>query len=140
MKHTLISPARIGIVDDHAACREAWQILCEELWPTAQCLHAATLAEAVALLPVDLLLADLTLPDSTPRQTVTRLVQALPPEVPLVLLSGSVARLEGYELLRMGADAFVSKGADAEEVLKTLYASWLRACGLRLRMQAWAVG
>lgn len=140
VSNTPISPSRILILDDHAACREAWQLLCEELWPAAAFLHAPTLAAALAHTDVDLVLADLTLPDSQPRQTVTSLVEALPITTPLVLLSGSVAKLEGYELLRLGADAFVSKGTDTEEVIKTLYASWLRACGLRMRMQAWAVG
>lgn len=133
-----ISPRRILILDDQAGCREAWQLVCEELWPEASYVHAETLVEALRHPEVDLVLTDLSLPESAPRQTVQALVAVLPATVPLILLSGSVASFEGYEFLRLGADAFFLKGRDITELTQILYTTWVAHCGLRLRMAAMA--
>lgn len=138
MDKPLISPRRILILDDQAACREAWQLVCEELWPEACYVHAATLAEALVHVDMDLVLTDLSLPESPPRQTVQALVAALPVTVPLVLLSGSVVSFEGYEFLRLGADAFFLKGRDITELTQILYTTWVAHCGRRLRRAALA--
>ncbi len=133
MDKPLISPRRILILDDDTSCREIWQIVCEDLWPQALCIHAATLAEAVTQTDADLVLSDLSLTDSRPRATVHALVAAFPVDVPLVLISGSVVRMEGYELLRLGADAFFLKGRDVAELTQILYTTWVAHCGRRVR-------
>lgn len=138
MDKPLISPRRILILDDDAACREVWQLVCEDLWPQALCIHAETLAEAMTQTDADLVLSDLSLADSRPRATVQALVATFPVTVPLILISGSVVRMEGYELLRLGADAFFLKGRDITELTQILYTTWVAHCGRRLRMAALA--
>lgn len=118
-------------------------MMLEDLWPDVRCLGAPTMADGLhalaTLTQIDLVCADLHLPDSTPKETMAALVQVVPPDVPLVLISGSVLPLEGYDMLRLGADAFCPKGMDATHMQNRIYMAWASACGRRLRQHLWAV-
>lgn len=132
------TPECILILDDSSGCREAWELLCTELWPSVLCYQAETVSEALNWLGldtvIDLVLSDLSIPGSPPRQTVESLVEACPLHVPIVLLSGSVVALEGYEMLRLGADSFCLKGSDINVISQCLYRTWVRSIGRRRRI------
>ena len=144
MASARVSPATILIVDDHPACRDSWALLCQDLWPEVHCLEVGTLGEAVVLLEsraaIDLVLSDLRLPDSSPRHTVETLAALVPVDIPIILLSGSVLPLEGYDMLRLGADAFVLKGTDAYKMQARIYMAWAQACGRQHRHAAPLIG
>lgn len=136
MADQTVSPQMILLLDDRAACRTALALLCDDLWPDVVCQEAASLDEVAAFLSQwtpDLVLADLRLEASTPVETVTFLSTHLPPDIPLVLISGSVLPLEGYDMLRLGADAFVVKGRELAETQNIVYMAWCAAVGRRKR-------
>lgn len=139
----LISPRTILLIEDHTACLEAWEVMLEDLWPEVRCLGAPTLADGIhaieTLTQIDMVCADLHLPDSTPKETLATLVHVLPPDIPLVLISGSVLPLEGYDMLRLGADTFCPKGMDTSHMQNRIYMAWAAACGRRVRQQAWTI-
>jgi diguanylate cyclase (GGDEF)-like protein/PAS domain S-box-containing protein len=84
---------------------------------------ADRLQSALAILEkgeVDILLLDLTLPDSSGIDTVSRVVRAAP-EVPIVVLTGFKDRDLGIRALRAGALDFLSKsGLNGELLVRTL--------------------
>ena len=74
--------------------------------------HAETLAEAIALLrrePFDLLLLDLSLPDSTGADTF-RHARVAAPHLPIVLLTGVEDEQIGLEAVRHGIQDYLVKG------------------------------
>lgn len=74
--------------------------------------HAETLAEAIALLrreAFDLLLLDLTLPDSSGSDTFRR-ARAAAPHLPIVLLTGVEDERIGLEAVRHGIQDYLIKG------------------------------
>lgn len=136
-----VSPQTILLLDDHPACLEAWDVLLQDLWPDVVCVMATTLERGLQILtegpPVDLVCADLALPGSPPKHTLQALIQILPPSIPLILISGSVDALQGYDMLRVGADSFCPKGMEPTQMQHRLYMTWASACGRRARVQAW---
>lgn len=136
MAERAVSPHLILLLDDREACRAALALLCEDLWPDVVCQEAAALADVAHLLSQwvpDLVLADLRLEASSPVETVRFLSAHLPPDIPLVLISGSVLPLEGYDMLRLGADAFVVKGRELAETQNIVYMAWCASVGRRKR-------
>lgn len=110
------------------------------LWPAAveQAMHCADLGSTRLWLArhlPDLVIADLKLPDSEPDTTITTLVQLLPAHVPLVVISGYVTSLEGYQYLERGADAFLPKGGDTLHMVEAIGHVWLAAQGRRQRQR-----
>ena len=85
--------------------------------------HAARLCEAVAHLttsPVDVILLDLNLPDSTGIDTVRSLRRQVP-GIPFVVLTGSDEEEIGLGAIREGAQDFLVKGqTDAALLTRTL--------------------
>ena len=132
-----ISPGTILLLDDDVALLTALEELCTMLWPEAKYLMIERLGQAIPLLGaqccVDLVIADLRLPDAPPDVTMPALLALVPPDVPLIVLSGSVWVLEGYEMLRGGADAFILKGGDTFALGQTILHTWLGHCGRQAR-------
>jgi DNA-binding response OmpR family regulator len=75
-------------------------------------IHVETLAEALARLsqePLDVILLDLSLPDSTGRETFLR-ARAAAPEMPIVVLTGATSEATGLEAVRQGIQDYLRKG------------------------------
>ena len=104
-------------------------LLAEELRdvPAAQALaftSAPTLADALRLLTagegeVDLVLADLGLPDSDGRATITRLLEARP-DVPVVALTGNDDDVAALAAVDAGAQDYIVKGTVGGSALARL--------------------
>lgn len=77
------------------------------------------LARAVAILqeePFDLVMMDLSLPDSTGRETLQKILET-EPGLPVIVLSGATSELFREELLQAGAREFMRKGELDPEML-----------------------
>ncbi len=85
--------------------------------------HVETLSQALAHLKerrFDVLLLDLTLPDSSGQQTFRRAREAAP-EVPIVLLTSSASETIGLEAVRQGIQDYLSKGhADGPQTARSI--------------------
>jgi CheY-like chemotaxis protein len=106
-------------------------------------LHAATVAEARdiltfrirAALPLDLIIADMNLPDGTGLEVVRR-AKSDPDSarIPLLLLSGETDSTTVAEAYALGANGYLAKhDEDLFEVLESTYRFWLRAVVLPVR-------
>jgi PAS domain S-box-containing protein len=82
-----------------------------------------TLAEALAQLKqarFDVMLLDLSLPDSTGRETFVR-ARAEAPEMPIVVLTGAAGERTGLEAVRQGVQDYLLKGqADGAQTVRAL--------------------
>ncbi len=87
----------------------------------AQSLHEA--ADHIKNNPVDALLLDLTLPDSSGLDTV-REIGRIAPDLPVVVLTGLDDENTGIEAVRMGVqDYFVKGRADGQTILRAVHYS-----------------
>jgi two-component system, LuxR family, sensor kinase FixL len=85
--------------------------------------HVETLAEGLAQLGqgrFDVLLLDLSLPDSMGQQTFMR-ARAAAPDVPIVVLTGAASDAVGLEAVRQGIQDYLRKGqADVEQTVRAI--------------------
>ena len=97
--------------------------------PSLSIHQAKTLADGIDVcqhMPIDLVLLDLTLPDSAGMATVTRFRKAVK-KVPLVVLSGLTQDEAGAACLDAGADTFISKnGLTAHRMERTIFVTLSR--------------
>ena len=138
-------PKLLLVIEDDPDCRAVLALLLAELWPACALCFAACLTEAERVLDgclPDLVLADLKLTDSLPETAINVLLDRLPPLLPLVVVSGYMTPLEGQEMLRLGADAFIVKGTSKGDIQQRLLHTWLRAVGRQARAQrhTWVAG
>jgi len=135
-----ISPQMILVLDSQDTREKDWGELLHTLWPGALCIYTTTLHEGLACLAgdqtIDLVCVNLCLPDSTPYQIMEELRSACAVEVPIILISGSDLALEGYDMLRLGADMFCPKGMDRYKMRNRIYIAWAAACGRQKRKAA----
>ena len=100
------------ICDDHAILREAMVATIRKGWPEAVIKEAQDYPSAwqAAAQPFDLCISDLVMPGCEPVDGIARL-QALQPDMPVVILTGSHDDTVMMQLLAMGVDGFVPKSS-----------------------------
>lgn len=113
---------RVLLIEDDRLLAHALEELLEEggfsAFPTTRGAEAVELAETYRF---DLALLDLTLPDM-PGHDVLATLRALRPEMPVIILSGVTsldAKLNGFEA---GADDYVTKPFQTDELLARMHA------------------
>ena len=82
--------------------------------------HAGRLSETLELfdsLTPDVVLLDLSLPDSRGLETVERVIEHAP-DVPIVVVTGSADTGLGAEAIKLGAQDYLRKGSITEELLR----------------------
>lgn len=83
----------------------------------------------------DVILLDLTLPDSTGLDTVTRMLEAFP-DTPIIVLTGSDDPNVGTSVVQLGAQDFCTKGeVNTFPLIKTIQYAMLRKKAQRLESQ-----
>ncbi len=114
---------RTLLVDDHALFREGLALLITHSFPAMQLTQAGTLAEALARLThgdgVELVLLDLTLPDSQGLDGLTRVREAAPATT-VVVLSADDAPDTVLAAIDFGAAGFIPKTANAAAMREAL--------------------
>lgn len=134
------APRFVLIVEDDYELATLIPPMLMPMWPKDEttCLIVESLAKAICACQKDtpdLVLLDLRLPDSDGIETVERLAQYLPVEVPIVAMSGFYTSVEGRGALGKGALAFLSKQENfsPQVVRETLRYAWASAQGLARR-------
>lgn len=110
------------LVDDHPLVRAGLrQTVADEtdLRIAAECPLGADALTALRTYPCDVLLLDLSLPDMSGLD-VLRQVRKLHEQVAVLILSGYPESQFGLNVLRAGAGGFISKRADAAELLRAI--------------------
>lgn len=118
-------PIRLLLVEDNLGdVRLLRETLRDVRGAEVELLHAATLGDGLkraAAGGIDLILLDLTLPDASGVQTVTRTVAALP-ETPIIVFTGFDDEKAAVMALREGAQDYLVKGqGDGELVLRAVH-------------------
>ena len=112
-----LTPTRVLVVEDNPGDADLVALsLGEADGGPFEIEHVTTLSEAlghVARSPApDVVLLDLSLPDALGLDGLRRLKTAAP-DVPIVVLTGSVTRETGWAALKAGAQDYLTKGTDA---------------------------
>lgn len=111
---------KILIVDDHALVREGLRQVLKGFDEVAEVLDASTCAQAFELAgahpDLDLVLLDYQLPDMTGQEALGHFGKNHP-ELPIIMLSGSVNPQMMRQALTHGAAGFVTKTARSSELL-----------------------
>ncbi len=121
---TADAPIRILVVDDHRLFREGLIALLDGAPDTAVVGEAETGAEALARLEeqqADVVLMDIMMPDMNGIEA-TRRIKAGHPEVQIVMVTMLEEDDSLFAALCAGAHSYILKGADKEEVLRTVRA------------------
>jgi DNA-binding NarL/FixJ family response regulator len=110
---------RVLIADDHHIIRKSISSILESRPDIQVCGEASNGEEAVSkaqLLKPDLLILDISLPDSNGLEVATAIKKLLP-EVPILLLSAYGGEQMSEEVKRRGFQGFVSKNDAANTLL-----------------------
>ena len=114
---------KILVVDDHALVREGLRQVLKGLDENVQVLQAGNCEEAYGLgrahRDLDLVLLDYHLPDSNGLEAI-HVFGAQHPDLPVVVLSGSVNVDVMQHVLRAGAAGFVTKSSLSDELLQAV--------------------
>ena len=110
---------RILIADDHPVIRKSISSILQSRTNIQVCGEAVDGKEAIAkarLLKPDLLLLDISLPDSSGLEVATA-IRAFLPELPILLLSAYGGQQLTEEVKRRGFQGFISKNDAAKTLL-----------------------
>lgn len=114
---------RILIVEDSPTDRELLRCLLEPQLENAEFLEASDLHRAHQILdqgPVDCILLDLQLPDSTGRETFEKLMDRAP-DLPIIVMTNNKDRALALDMIQAGAADFVIKDyTDAEGLFRRI--------------------
>jgi len=114
---------KILVVDDHALIREGLRQVLRGLGGEVEILEAASCGRAFDVAEqhpdLDLVLLDYHLPDLDGLQALDGFAHRWP-ELPVIVLSGSVNPHVRQQVLNKGASAFLTKSGMSEELLETI--------------------
>jgi len=110
------APRRLLIIDDDPACRTSFGCLLRKFGHTVDVAESGSAGLALLLQkPVDLVMTDLGMPGLT-GWDVARLVKAVHPRLPVVLVTGSAQTIPPDQPERTWVDAILSKPCGAAAV------------------------
>lgn len=112
----------ILIVEDYQIIRLATKILVQDLYREASIHEAGTFGAALAALTArmhDLVILDIQIPEGQGFEMIAAL-RAVQKNVPILIFSAIEERIYGIHYLRSGANGFISKSADTDEILAAI--------------------
>ena len=115
-------PTRILIVDDHQIVRAGLTQFIVEQADLTVAAEAATGDEAIRLIrqqDFDVVILDIAMPDKNGIDTL-RIIKQLKPELHVLVLSGYPETHYAVNVLRAGANGYLSKNAPPEEMLRAI--------------------
>jgi DNA-binding NtrC family response regulator len=124
-------PAVLVVDDDRGLRVILAELLREESFDVHEAEDGARAVEIVEREPIDLVLLDLRLPDTTGLDLLPRL-RELRPEASVVMLTAQGSIRDAVEAMRLGADNFVAKPIEPE-ALSTIARKGIEAAALRRR-------
>ena len=115
---------RVAICDDHQIVREGFKQILSGISDIEVVAEAANGKEALEIArskACDVLLLDIGMPDHNGVDTLRTIKQGQP-ELPILILSGYPAQQYAVNLLKMGANGYLSKECEIEELIKAIRA------------------
>jgi diguanylate cyclase (GGDEF)-like protein len=115
-------PFRILVVDDEPEVAEYHSLILEEAGMTTRLLHEpAGILEALADFRPDLVLMDMYMPQCTGRD-LSRVIRQIPDfiSLPIVFLSSETNKVAQVSALRVGAEAFLTKPIQPEDLISAV--------------------
>lgn len=109
---------RVAIVDDHAIVRTGLRQFLGEQAGIAVVGEAASGSEAIDLVRaggIDVLIMDISMPDQSGIDVLAN-IRARAPELPVLILSAYPSAHYATELLRRGANSYLNKECEPEEI------------------------
>ncbi len=128
---------KVLLVEDNPGDVRLLELMLQDVLPTGSLTHADTLAKAmsqVCLMRFDIILLDLSLPDSQGNGTFWRLHEVVP-DVPIIVMTGLDDEALAMELAQAGAQDYLVKGSvDGRWLLRVMrYAIERKRAELELR-------
>lgn len=114
---------RIGIVDDHAIVRQGLrQYLADhvDLRVTGEASNGREALELARSGEIDVLLLDISMPDQGGVEALKSIKERFP-ELPILILSGFPEEHYATTLLRQGANGYLNKGCDPQEIVSAIH-------------------
>ncbi|OAN53952.1 response regulator [Paramagnetospirillum marisnigri] len=115
-------PFRILVVDDEPEVAEYHSLILEEAGMTTSLLHEPSgILEALAEFRPDLVLMDMYMPQCTGRD-LSRLIRQIPDfiSLPIVFLSSETNKVTQVSAMRVGAEAFLTKPIQPEDLISAV--------------------
>ncbi|MBC3907141.1 response regulator [Undibacterium umbellatum] len=113
---------RIAVCDDHQIVRAGFRQIFSEVSDFEVVAEATTGREALDIArrdACDVMLLDISMPDQSGIDTLRTIKQGQP-NLPILILSGYPAQQYAVNLLKMGANGYLNKECDAEELIKAI--------------------
>ena len=107
------------IVDDHFQVREAWGWVLGQvpgISVIAQCANGQEAIEAAERLQPDIMLMDIHM-NPVNGIEATRIIRESSPDIKIIGISVQVERSYVYEMLRSGANGYVTKNSSSQEMV-----------------------
>ncbi|PXX43037.1 response regulator [Undibacterium pigrum] len=113
---------RIAVCDDHQIVRAGFRQIFSEVSDFQVVAEATTGREALEIArkeACDVMLLDISMPDQSGIDTLRTIKQGQP-NLPILILSGYPAQQYAVNLLKMGANGYLNKECDADELIKAI--------------------
>ncbi|MES2047741.1 MAG: response regulator transcription factor [Pseudomonadota bacterium] len=113
---------RVAICDDHQIVRAGFKQILADVSDIEVVAEAATGREAFDLArqnSCDVLLLDISMPDQNGVDTL-RAIRQGQPELPILILSGYPAQQYALNMFKIGANGYLNKECEAEELIKAI--------------------
>jgi DNA-binding NarL/FixJ family response regulator len=113
---------RVAICDDHQIVRAGFKPIFSDVTDIEVVAEAANGREALEIVrkkSCDVMLLDIRMPDHSGIDTL-RTIRQGQPEFPILILSSYPEQQYAVNLLKMGANGYLNKGCQAEEVIKAI--------------------
>ena len=113
---------RIAICDDHQIVREGFKQIfsnIDDIDVVAEAVNGREALEIARKQICDVLLLDISMPDQNGVDTLRTIKQGQP-TLPILILSGYPAQQYAVNLFKMGANGYLNKECDAEELIKAV--------------------
>jgi DNA-binding NarL/FixJ family response regulator len=113
---------RVAICDDHQIVRAGFKQILSEISDIEVVAEAANGREALDIArkeSCDVMLLDISMPDHSGVDTLRTIKQGQP-ELPILILSVYPAQQYAVNLLKMGANGYLNKDCEADELMKAI--------------------
>jgi DNA-binding NarL/FixJ family response regulator len=115
---------KILIADDHELFRDGLRHVLDQLGSPLSIVEASDFPQAVTIVEqerdIDIVLLDLSMPGMTWNDGLARLKEALPENVPIIILSASDDRRHVLQAVNLGAAGFIPKTSSSRVMLSAL--------------------
>jgi two-component system, NarL family, invasion response regulator UvrY len=115
-------PIRIAICDDHELVREGIKKIMSNVMDIEVSAEAANGRGALNIArkeQCDVMLLDISMPEQNGIDTLRTIKQGQP-KLPILMLSGHAAKQYAVNVLKMGADGYLDKDCETEEITKAI--------------------